>query len=169
MANPPVTQLPLKFTTGRKTDVRAQFAALCWRIKDGKLQICLVTSRTRGRWILPKGWPMHKQTPAEAAATEAFEEAGVTGKAYDICLGAYSYVKPLGDSATPIITLVYPVHVLKVYKTWPEMTQRRRKWFKQQKAASKLSEPALQRIVATFQPHPFLHDPGIAAVKKQPI
>ncbi|WP_439154699.1 NUDIX hydrolase [Yoonia sp.] len=169
MVKASATQLPLKFPTGGKTDVRAQFAALCWRIKGGKLQICLVTSRTRGRWILPKGWPMHKQTPAEAAATEAFEEAGLSGKAFDTCLGAYSYIKPVDAESTPIITLVYPLHVQKVYKVWPEMEQRRRKWFTQQKAAKKLSEPALQRIVATFQPHPFLHDPAIAGAKKQSI
>lgn len=169
MAKSSATQLPLKFQAGGKTDVRAQFAALCWRIKDGKLQICLVTSRTRGRWILPKGWPMHKQTPAAAAATEAYEEAGLSGKAYDTCLGAYSYVKPLGDGKAPVITLVYPLQVEKIHKKWPEKRQRRRKWFSQRKAAQKLSEPGLQKIVATFQPHAFLNEAAIAPTEKQPI
>ena len=76
MAKTSVQQLPLRFRTGHKTDIRAQFAALCWRMKNDKVQICLITSRTRQRWIIPKGWPMHKQTPAAAAAAEAFEEAG---------------------------------------------------------------------------------------------
>lgn len=169
MAKSSAIQLPLKFRTGGKTDVRAQFAALCWRIKDGKLQICLVTSRNSGRWILPKGWPMHKQTPASAAATEAFEEAGLSGTAYDTCLGAYSYVKPLAAGKAPVITLVYPVQVRKVHKTWPEMRQRRRKWFSQQKAARKVVEPELQRILATFQPHAFLNESAIARDEKPPI
>lgn len=152
MAKAAVRQLPLKFRTGRKTDVRAQFAALCWRMKNGKLQICLVTSRTRKRWIIPKGWPMHKQTPALAAATEAYEEAGLSGKASDSCLGAYSYVKPLKSGETPVITLVYPLHVTDVHSKWPEKHQRKRKWFSAKKAAKKLSEPELKRIVMTFAP-----------------
>ncbi len=100
---------------------------------------------------------MHKQTPASAAATEAFEEAGLTGDASDQCLGAYSYTKPLKAGATPIITMVYPVHVHNVHSKWPEKHQRRRKWFSPKKAAKKLSEPELKRIVATFKPNKFPH------------
>ena len=152
MTNLPAQQIPLKFATGRKTDIRAQFAALCWRIVDDKVEICLVTSRTRGRWILPKGWPMHKQTPAAAAAMEAYEEAGLRGEVLDICLGIYSYIKPLGNVNAPIVAMVYPVHVTDVLSDWPEKHQRKRKWFSPKKAAKKLEEPALKRIVATFDP-----------------
>ena len=152
MAKRVARQLPLKLRTGRKTDVRAQFAALCWRMKNGKVQICLVTSRTRQRWILPKGWPMHKQTPANAAATEAYEEAGVSGEAVDFCLGVYSYNKPQKVGNAPIITMIYPVHVTHVHSKWPEKKQRRRKWMSPQKAAKKLGEPELKRIVRAFKP-----------------
>ncbi len=153
MAKLVARQLPLKLRTGGKTDVRAQFAALCWRVKNDKVQICLVTSRARKRWIIPKGWPMHKQTPAAAAATEACQEAGLSGDAIDICLGVYSYNKPQKVGNAPIVTLVYPLHVTHVHSKWPEQHQRRRKWFSPAKAAKKLSEPELKRIVATFKPH----------------
>ncbi len=152
MANLVARQLPLKLRTGRKTDVRAQFAALCWRVKNDEVQVCLVTSRTRKRWIVPKGWPMHKQTPANAAATEAFEEAGLSGEALDICLGVFTHSKPQKVGNAPIITLVYPVHVTHVHSDWPEKHERRRKWFSLSKAARKLSEPELKRIVASFKP-----------------
>lgn len=152
MTKLPAQQIPLKFRTGRKTDVRAQFAALCWRIVGDEVQVCLVTSRTRKRWILPKGWPMHNQTPAAAAATEAWEEAGLRGDAMDICLGIYSYIKPLGNLNAPIVAMVYPVHVTHIFEDWPEKHQRRRKWFALDKAAKKLDEPALAKIVATFDP-----------------
>ncbi len=145
-------QLPLKLRSGGKTDVRAQFGALCWRVKNDQVQICLITSRTRKRWIIPKGWPMHKQTPANAAATEAFEEAGVAGEAFDICLGVYSYSTPGKVENAPILTMVYPLHVTHVHSKWPEKHQRRRKWFSLEKAAKKLSEPALKQIVASFNP-----------------
>ncbi|PJI92733.1 8-oxo-dGTP pyrophosphatase MutT (NUDIX family) [Yoonia maricola] len=153
MAKKHAKQLPLKLRTGRKTDVRAQFAALCWRVKNDQVQVCLITSRTRGRWIIPKGWPMHKQTPANAAATEAYEEAGVRGEAVDFCLGVYSYHKPQKVGNAPIVTMVYPVHVTHVHSKWPEKKQRRRKWLSPAKAAKKLTEPELKRIVANFKPH----------------
>ncbi|SFR32763.1 8-oxo-dGTP pyrophosphatase MutT, NUDIX family [Yoonia tamlensis] len=150
-------QLPIKLRAGRKTDVRAQFAALCWRLRDGNVEICLVTTRNSGRWILPKGWPIHKQTPADSAAIEAYEEAGIRGDAIDRCLGAYSYVKPLKSGEAPIIVMVYPVRVRKELRKWPERGQRKRKWFSPKKAAKKLQEPALQQIVASFKPQTILH------------
>ncbi len=146
------TQLPIRLRPGGKTDVRTQFAALCYRVVLDQTQVCLVTSRGTGRWILPKGWPMHKQTPAEAAATEAWEEAGLTGEAIDRCLGVYSYIKPLDRTRTPVIALVYPVQVTAVHTDWPEQHQRRRKWFTLDKAARKVDEPELRQIVATFDP-----------------
>ncbi|SEV90757.1 8-oxo-dGTP pyrophosphatase MutT, NUDIX family [Cognatiyoonia koreensis] len=145
-------QLPLKLREGGKTDVRTQFAALCYRVTDGTVEVCLVTSRKSKRWILPKGWPMHKQTPAAAAATEAWEEAGVTGQPIDHCLGAYSYVKPLSQNPTPVIVMVYPVKITNIASKWPEKKQRKRKWVPQRIAAKKLQEPELRRIVATFDP-----------------
>jgi 8-oxo-dGTP pyrophosphatase MutT (NUDIX family) len=135
-----------------KTDLRTQFAALCYRFKREKLQICLITSRGTGRWILPKGWPMHKQTPAEAAATEAWEEAGLTGKARDASVGTYSYIKLMKDQDLPIMTLVYPLEVKKVHDDWPEKNQRRRKWFSPKKAAKKVDEQELSLLLAAFDP-----------------
>jgi hypothetical protein len=48
--------------------------------------------------------------------------------------------------------MVYPVHVQHVLSDWPEKHQRKRKWFTPEKAAKKLEEPALKKIVATFDP-----------------
>jgi 8-oxo-dGTP pyrophosphatase MutT (NUDIX family) len=39
----------------------------------------LLTSRETRRWVIPKGWPMKGRKPAEAAAQEAYEEAGLIG------------------------------------------------------------------------------------------
>mgnify|MGYP000604135431 CR=1 FL=1 len=55
----------------------SQVAALCWRAGP---QVLLITSLTTRRWIIPKGWRADGMTPADAAAREALEEAGVTGK-----------------------------------------------------------------------------------------
>jgi 8-oxo-dGTP pyrophosphatase MutT (NUDIX family) len=145
-------QLPIRIPARRKSDVRTQFAALCYRIVDGSTEICLVTTRGAGRWTLPKGWPMDGQTPAAAAAMEAFEEAGLTGRAFDRCVGVYSYVKPLDRSRLPCIAMVFPVLVEQEHEDWPEKRQRKRKWFSLKKAAGKLDGPELQHIVQTFDP-----------------
>ena len=48
-----------------------QVVALAWRLRDGEEQVCLVTTRSTGRWILPKDWPEKDLSHAEAAAREA--------------------------------------------------------------------------------------------------
>jgi hypothetical protein len=48
--------------------------------------------------------------------------------------------------------MVYPLEVLQVASDWPEKAERKRKWFSRRKAASKLGEPALRRIVEAFDP-----------------
>ncbi|MEY1554801.1 NUDIX hydrolase [Yoonia sp. R2331] len=145
-------QLPLKLRAGGKTDVRTQFAALCYRFEADKLKVCIVTSRRSKRWILPKGWPMHKETPADAAATEAWEEAGLTGRPIDRCLGVYAYVKTMSKSLAPVVVMVYPLEVHEEHDKWPERKQRKRKWLSPKKAAKRLAEPELRRIVAGFDP-----------------
>jgi len=74
-----IKQLPLSLHGAAKGEVRTQFAALPFRVKEDKVQVLLITSRGTGRWIVPKGWPMEGKTPAESALQEAWEEAGVQG------------------------------------------------------------------------------------------
>lgn len=145
-------QLPIRLRVGKKTDVRSQFAALCFRNSGADTEICLITSRGTGRWVLPKGWPMHKITPASAAAREAWEEAGLTGVAFDHCLGAYSYIKPLNEKRAPVIAMVYPLHVISEHAHWPERKQRKRQWFPQAEAARLVAEPELQNMIRNFDP-----------------
>jgi 8-oxo-dGTP pyrophosphatase MutT (NUDIX family) len=77
---PLVKQLPISVGGGKKSDVRTQFAALCYRVVKKKVKVLVISSRGTGRWIVPKGWPMDGKTPADAALQEAWEEAGVIGK-----------------------------------------------------------------------------------------
>jgi len=148
-----IKQLPISVGGGRKWDVRSQFAALCYRVRDKKIQVLLITSRGTGRWILPKGWPMDGITPAKSAAQEAWEEAGVQGKAVNVCLGLYSYRKVMDDiDDLPCVAMVYPVRVKKLSKDYPEAGQRKRKWVSRKKAAAMVAEPELARILRDFDP-----------------
>ncbi len=154
MSAPMIKQLPLRFAGAHKTDIRTQFAALCYRIKNDKVQVLLVTSRGSGRWIVPKGWPMSGQTPAESAAQEAWEEAGVIGRAVSRPLGLYSYNKIRGEDEDdlPCVAMVYPLRVKTLARDYPEAGQRKRKWVGRKKAASLVDEPELARILRDFDP-----------------
>ena len=146
-------QRKLQLADSGKRGVRTQFGALCWRKRADEVQVLLVTSLGRKRWILPKGWPQDQTTPAKAAKVEAWEEAGVEGKVKPICLGIYSYNKELLEGPPlPCVVAVFPVKVKKLRKTFPEMGARKRKWFTLEKAAKKVDEPELKSLLLGFDP-----------------
>ncbi len=148
-----VKQLPISLHGGEKGQARTQFAALCYRVRRGKVQVLLVTSRKRGRWIVPKGWPMDARTPAEAVAQEAWEEAGVRGSVTGFCLGVYSYVKEREtEGPLPCLTMLYPLLVVSLAKRYPEREERRRRWVSRKKAAILVAEPELARMILEFDP-----------------
>jgi len=148
-----IKQLPISLRAGHKSDVRTQFAALCFRMNKNKPEILMITSRASRRWIIPKGWPMDGKTPAQSAMTEAWEEAGVIGKPIDLCLGLYSYRKWMGPKQfLPCVALVYPVRVKSLASDFPEAGQRKRKWMRPKKAAQRVSEPELAQILRNFDP-----------------
>ena len=149
-----IQQLPLALPAATKTEVRTQFAALCYRMARDKPEILLITSRGSGRWILPKGWPVAGKTPAEIALLEAWEEVGVRGRAYEQCLGAYSYTKAIGpERGLPCLAMVYPVRVKTLAGKFPEAGQRKHKWLRPKKAAARVEEPELAHIIRGFDPH----------------
>ncbi len=131
-----------------------QVGALCWRrTQKGAVRILLITSRDTGRWVIPKGWPMRNRTEAEAAAREAFEEAGVTGEISARSLGLYGYPKVLARGRSiPCVVRVFPLAVRERLRRFPEAGQRKRKWFSPGKAARKVQEAELARILREFDP-----------------
>jgi len=132
---------------------RRQYGALCWRIRKGRVQVLLVTSRDTGRWVIPKGWPVTGLGPAESAAREAWEEAGVRGTPDPACLGVYTYPKMLADGrALPCQVAVYPLRVDRLARKFPERKQRRRHWFTPEEAALRVDEADMAAILRAFAP-----------------
>lgn len=129
-----------------------QIAALCWRIKRGKLEVLLITSRDTGRWVLPKGWPMAGLDAHAAASIEAWEEAGVQGDVSDTAIGAYHYDKlHVAKAPQHCEVAVYPLRVARLAPKFPERKQRRRKWFTAQKAAKSVAEVGLAGLILRAQ------------------
>lgn len=146
-------QAPLRFGDVPKRDPRTQFAALCYRRRKSEVEVLLVSSLETRRWIIPKGWPEDGLTPAGSAAQEAWEEAGVRGKAHDQCVGIYSYTKTIdGTLRLPVIAAVFAVEVKGLSTDYPEAGLRKRRWFSPKKAASRVREIELKQILREFDP-----------------
>lgn len=128
-----------------------QVAALPFRMDSSGLKVLLVTSRSSKRWILPKGWPISGLMPHEAAAREAFEEAGVVGHASPSAVGQFQSQKT-GKSGQPIATrvTVYALEVDAERSRWPEMAERERCWFSLQEAVRAVQNDQLKRIIFDF-------------------
>lgn len=130
---------------------RRQYAALpCRSGTEGQPEILLVTSRETGRWVLPKGWPMKLRRPHQAAAIEAYEEAGVRGRTVKTALGTYEYDKRIEGGAVRCRVRVYPMTVERLEDEWPEKAQRSRRWFSPLDAAERVDEPELRALLRDF-------------------
>lgn len=129
-----------------------QYAALAWRRPEGgAVEILLITSRETRRWVIPKGWPIKGLRPHQTAAREAWEEAGVEGRAGARKIGSFDYDKRLsGGQLQPVRVEVYPLQVLEEHDEWPEAHQRERRWTSAGDAASLVDEPGLSRLLAAF-------------------
>ncbi|MCF4165474.1 NUDIX hydrolase [Zavarzinia compransoris] len=107
----------------KKTPVR-QYAALPIDLRSGTVEIVLVTSRTTGRWIIPKGKPEAGLPGHEVARREAFEEAGLIGATARKALGTFDSVKGMGTVDQPVRVSVYPFRVDGDTADFPERGQR---------------------------------------------
>ncbi len=128
---------------------RLQVAALCWRSAP-TLEILLVTSLRTRRWILPKGWPHPGLSLAQSAANEALEEAGVTGIVAADPIGRYHYLKDKNGSALPCAVEIFPLFVTGQQDAWPEKGSRQLLWLPAERAAAKIAEASLKRVLADF-------------------
>jgi len=125
-----------------------QLAALCWRKGAAGVEVLLVTSST-GRWILPKGWPIDGKSDAQAAMTEAWEEAGVSkGKLARRPLGSFIGLKRMAEGDDlPCQTRVYAVKVQRTTDDFPERDRRGRVWAPVLAAAAMVTEDGLRDIL----------------------
>ena len=128
-----------------------QVGALPYRMAGTDHSILLVTSRQTGRWVVPKGNMIVGETPHEAAAIEAEEEAGVRGRISPLPIGRFDYVKILPDgSSIPVEVILFPLAVEEEMASWKEMDQRRRQWFSAVEAAVVVEEVGLGELIHRF-------------------
>ena len=138
----------------RSTSYKAQVGALPVRGLAGHFEVLLVTSRETKRWIIPKGWPMKGKADHDAAAQEAFEEAGALGRIRKHPVGAYAYEKRSVPKSELVRVMVYLLHVSKEAKRWPEQAERIREWMSVKRAAELVGEGGLSKIISRLNELP---------------
>ena len=127
-----------------------QFAALPFRLDKGKAKILLITTRKKGRWTIPKGWPIKGRKPRAAAAIEAFEEAGVVGKIGRRCVGRFKHCKNIESRKVECAVEIFPLAVQRKLRRWPEKRERKRRWFTGKKAIRLVRTKGLRHAIRSF-------------------
>jgi 8-oxo-dGTP pyrophosphatase MutT (NUDIX family) len=120
-------------------DCISQAAAI--PIRDGR--ICLVSSRSGRRWVIPKGHIEAGHSPNETALIESWEEAGLVGEIVGGPVGAFTYFKL---ERIHHVT-VFVMNVTHEAEKWPERNQRRKVWLNIDDAAERVSEPDLRAMI----------------------
>lgn len=124
-----------------------QSGVLPYRIQDEKLEILLVTSRKKKKWIIPKGIIESGMKAYESAALEALEEAGVIGEVLQDPMGSYKVKK--WDGLCEV--LVYPMKVENETKQWLEDGFRQRKWFSIDEAVEVIERGKIKKLIKKLE------------------
>lgn len=97
---------------------------------------------------------MKGKKPYEAAAIEAWEEAGVRGKAEKRPVGHYTYLKELDDgNVAPCIVAMFQIEVTEIKTDFKERGQRVLDWVSPSEAARRVREIELKSLLVNFKPN----------------
>lgn len=125
-----------------------QVAALPFVPTGNSIDVLLITSRRRKRWILPKGWPAKNLSLPDSAAKEASEEAGVLGTVRTDAVGSYTYSKNTKPGyAVPCEVFIYPLLVLQHTLAWREQSERTFKWLSLPEAAEHVDDEGVGQVL----------------------
>ena len=109
-------------------------------VSDGK--VCVITSSSGQRWVIPKGMIDPGHSASQAAQIEAWEEAGLVGVLSPEPVGEFYYEKVRKAYRVS----VFRMDVTTVAESWPER-HRRREWLVPQAAVLRLRETELKSII----------------------
>jgi 8-oxo-dGTP pyrophosphatase MutT (NUDIX family) len=93
---------------------------------------------------------MRGKSLAEAAAQEAYEEAGVGGLIEPRSIGRFKHRKRSFFGSVQVEVLVHALEVQQEFESWPEKGQRTRRWFPAATAKSMVQSPELSRLIGRF-------------------
>lgn len=123
-----------------------QAGVIPYRTQQGEIEILLITSASGKRWIIPKGMIDFFMRAADAAAKEAWEEAGIVGTVKTPAIGSYRSRK----WNLPCRVEVFLMSVAAVQDDFPEANFRQRQWFDLPTAIQQVKEPELKSLLASL-------------------
>ena len=128
-----------------------QIGTLAFRTRERRLEVCLITSRGGGRWIIPKGWPEADLSHPEIAAQEAWEEAGLTGSVRPDMYASYMSSKSIEPGVElPVRMNIYLLANPGQAEEFPELGQRKVKWLTTKEAVTRVDDGGLQEVLTKF-------------------
>jgi 8-oxo-dGTP pyrophosphatase MutT (NUDIX family) len=127
-----------------------QAGAICCRVSKGRAEILLIRGRRNGKWGIPKGGIEAGETSSQAAAREAFEEAGVSGLCEETALDTFRYQKQ--GKSLPCRVAVHRMQVENTATEFPEASERTACWITWEDAINLVEHEGLRRILRTLAP-----------------
>jgi 8-oxo-dGTP pyrophosphatase MutT (NUDIX family) len=135
----------------RKLSRSEQVAAVCYRVRS-EIEFLLVRTRDGCRWTFPKGSSEPGLTSAQAAALEAFEEAGVHGRIEQNSFARYAAQKYSNSKRSSfkkeVIVNAHLCQVLRLAR--PKEPNRDRTWFSAKEAKRRLQKGRDSSIATAF-------------------
>jgi len=112
-------------------------------IRGGR--VCLVTTSSGRRWVLPKGKGRGKRGVdlRQTARREAWEEAGLVGRVAGRPLGRYEFEK----GGRRHVVVVFRMRITAAKDDWPERRRRLRDWVRSDALGDRIENPALRALV----------------------
>ena len=124
----------------------AQSGVIPYRLRNGRLEVALVTASGGPHGTIPKGHVEPDMSPQASAAKEAYEESGLIGQVGTRRLGHFVYEKRGRLRRVDIFALL--VH--RELRRWPEMLVRKRRWMTAEEAASLVKSAQLRCCIKQF-------------------
>lgn len=124
-----------------------QSGVIPFRIKNGKVEIMIISTSSQTGWTIPKGHIDPGYSASESAVKEAYEEAGILGDIKKPNIGNYQYEK----YGQIFRVKVFFLEVTEKLTAWPEDYFRKRKWVSIKKASKKIGRKNLVRLLQDVQ------------------
>ncbi|MDR3609894.1 MAG: NUDIX hydrolase [Ignavibacteriaceae bacterium] len=123
-----------------------QSGVIPYRRKDNRIEVLLITSIRKKKWIIPKGYVEFNLSHFESAKKEAYEEAGIYGENETIELGSFAVHKDIGKC----YIRVYSMEVTEILEEYPDKEKRKRKWFSIEDAVQSVEIPELKQMITAL-------------------
>lgn len=128
-----------------------RIGVLPFDIFENEMAMLFITSKTRGRWIPPKGRAKDGETHEDVCHREAFEEAGISGAVLSDFPITVVISRTKGGSTEQIPVTYYPFLVEAQSDAWPEKEERERHWVTMNEAQKIADRKDFHNLLAQFE------------------